>query len=243
MLPSRRLLPLTSAAIATVLGLHAVTLVSSLNAVRDLPGDSAQVLRAFRATASASVLSEARAASVDTPAPAADSQGKPLVDNAPQAKMATDPPPASPSAPPAAPAAAASDESQDLAVLKPHETDTDAGAAMAQREAAVAAAQARLSDRVNQLEALQTKLQALEGDLKARDTANWTGLVKLYEGMRPKDAATIFNSLDKPVLLGILDRMKPAKATPILASMDPDKARQVTSDLADMRTRAVTASN
>ena len=100
-----------------------------------------------------------------------------------------------------------------------------------------------MSDRVNQLEALQTKLQALEGELKARDAANWAGLVKLYEGMRPKDAATIFNSLDKPVLLGILDRMKPAKATPILASMDAEKARQVTSELADMRTRSVTASN
>jgi flagellar motility protein MotE (MotC chaperone) len=88
--------------------------------------------------------------------------------------------------------------------------------------------------------ALQAKLEALEAARKQRAEANWAGLVKMYEAMRPRDAASIFNDLDKDVLLQVLDRMKEAKAAAILAAMLPDKARQATADLAEMRTRATT---
>jgi flagellar motility protein MotE (MotC chaperone) len=54
--------------------------------------------------------------------------------------------------------------------------------------------------------------------------------------MKPKDAATIFNDLAMPVLLQVLDRMKDAKAAAIMAAMNPDKARDVTTELAQMRT-------
>ena len=43
-----------------------------------------------------------------------------------------------------------------------------------------------------------------------------------------------------PVLLQVVDRMKEAKAAAVLAAMQPDKARQVTAELAQMRTRANT---
>ena len=67
--------------------------------------------------------------------------------------------------------------------------------------------------------------------------------MKLYEGMRPRDAAAIFNALDKTVLLELLDRMKPGKASPVLASMEPEKARQITTDLAAKRTQSTTVVN
>jgi flagellar motility protein MotE (MotC chaperone) len=54
--------------------------------------------------------------------------------------------------------------------------------------------------------------------------------------MKPKDAATIFNDLSMPVLLQVVDRMKDAKAALILAAMNTDKARDVTAQLARMRT-------
>jgi flagellar motility protein MotE (MotC chaperone) len=103
---------------------------------------------------------------------------------------------------------------------------------LSQREAAAAAAEKRLVDRVAELLAIQSHLQALVNDYKEHDDAKWAGLVKLYEGMRPRDAAAIFNGLDKPVLLEILGRMKPAKAGPVIALMQPENARQVTADLA-----------
>lgn len=115
--------------------------------------------------------------------------------------------------------------------------------ALVEREALAEASERRLSDRVGELTVLQAKLQALETGLKERDEANWSGMVKVYEVMRPKDAASIFNALDKPVLIEIMDRMKPAKATPIIAAMDPEKARQLTADLAARRTRSTTATN
>ena len=39
-----------------------------------------------------------------------------------------------------------------------------------------------------------------------------------------------------PVLLQVLDRMKDAKAAAVMAAMNPDKARDVTAELAQMRT-------
>ena len=62
-------------------------------------------------------------------------------------------------------------------------------------------------------------------------------MVKLYEMMKPRDAATIFNDLEMPVLLQVVDRMKEAKAAPVLAAMQPDKARDLTAKLAEMRTQ------
>ena len=107
----------------------------------------------------------------------------------------------------------------------------------------MAAAEKRLSERLSELVGLQQRLQELESGLKTRDEANWAGLVKLYEGMKPHEAAAIFNSLDKPVLLEIIDRMKPAKASPVIAAMESERARQVTADLAVKRTKSTTAAN
>jgi flagellar motility protein MotE (MotC chaperone) len=39
------------------------------------------------------------------------------------------------------------------------------------------------------------------------------------------------------VLLAVVDRMKEARAAPVLAAMHPDKAREVTAELAQLRTR------
>ena len=87
---------------------------------------------------------------------------------------------------------------------------------------------------------MQTRLEAMDAARKEREEANWRGLVKLYESMKPREAAAIFNDLAMPVLLEVLDRMKEAKAAPVLAAMQPDKARQVTAELAQLRTRATT---
>jgi flagellar motility protein MotE (MotC chaperone) len=114
---------------------------------------------------------------------------------------------------------------------------------LADREATLAATDKHLTDRVAELQAIQTRLETLESERKVQEEANWAGLVKLYEGMRPRDAAVIFNALDKHVLLEILDRMKPAKAASVLALMDPEGARQITTDLAEKRTRSTTIAN
>jgi flagellar motility protein MotE (MotC chaperone) len=106
---------------------------------------------------------------------------------------------------------------------------------LAARESALGAVEKRLSARVAELADLQTRIEAMEKQRQTREELNWRGLVKLYETMKPKDAAQIFNDLDFAVLLPVLDRMKEAKASPIIAAMQPDRARQVTVELAKQR--------
>jgi flagellar motility protein MotE (MotC chaperone) len=110
-------------------------------------------------------------------------------------------------------------------------------ATLSARESMLAAAEQKLSERVAELQALQKKLETLEAARKQREDASWQGLVKLYEAMKPRDAATIFNDLEMPVLLQVVDRMKEAKAAPVLAAMQTDKARDLTAKLAQMRTQ------
>ena len=124
-----------------------------------------------------------------------------------------------------------------LLELRQRREELDArDAALAARESLLAAAGQKLSARVAELQALQKKLEALDAARKEREDASWQGLVKLYEAMKPRDAATIFNDLEMPVLLQVVDRMKEAKAAPVLAAMQPDKARDLTAQLAQMRT-------
>ena len=115
--------------------------------------------------------------------------------------------------------------------------------ALAEREGVLNAAEQRLNARVSQLAELQAKLEQLEAQRQQHNEANWAGLVKVYEAMRPRDAAAIFNDMDMPVLLQVVDRMKETKVAPVLAAMIPERARFVTSELAKQRTRALDLSS
>lgn len=166
----------------------------------------------------------------------------------PAAKPAAAPPAAPPaapaSAPPAPPALPPPDpgpspaERAILLDLRARRTAMEERAqALEAREALLAAAERRLTERVQQLTALQSRLEALDQTRRERDEANWRSLVKTYETMRPRDAAAIFNELEQPVLIQVLDRMKEAKVAPILAAMQPERARTATSELARWRSR------
>jgi flagellar motility protein MotE (MotC chaperone) len=125
-----------------------------------------------------------------------------------------------------------------LLELRERRQELDArDAALAARESLLAATEQKLAARVSELQALQKKLETLDTVRREREDASWQGLVKLYETMKPREAATIFNDLEMPVLLQVVDRMKEAKAAPVLAAMQPDKARDLTAKIAQMRTQ------
>jgi flagellar motility protein MotE (MotC chaperone) len=108
--------------------------------------------------------------------------------------------------------------------------------AMTTRESVLVATEKKLSTRVTELQTLQASLEHLDAAQKQKEDAGWQGLVKVYETMKPKEAAAIFNDLAMPVLLPVLDRMKDSKAAAVMAAMNPDKARDVTAELAQLRT-------
>jgi flagellar motility protein MotE (MotC chaperone) len=56
-------------------------------------------------------------------------------------------------------------------------------------------------------------------------------LVRIYESMKPPEAARIFSNLDMPVLLQVVRQMKPARSAAILAEMPPERAKEVTTAL------------
>ncbi|MGK7862232.1 MotE family protein [Falsiroseomonas sp. E2-1-a4] len=162
------------------------------------------------------------------------------------AARAADPAPATPATPPAAPAAEPSaEQAAERAVLESLRArraaiETREAQAVA-RETMVAAAERRLAQRVEELVALQRRLEALEADRAAREEAGLRGLVKLYEGMRPRDAAMIFNELEMPVLVQIMDQMREAKAAPVMGAMLPERARSLTAELARLRAARISA--
>lgn len=107
-----------------------------------------------------------------------------------------------------------------------------------EREAVVVAAERRLAERIAELERLQQRMEALDQAARQREDEGWRGLVKIYETMRPRDAARIFNELEMPVLIEVVERMRERNAAPILAGMNPDKAKALTAELAQRRARS-----
>ncbi len=147
--------------------------------------------------------------------------------------------PVEPSAPP--PPVISDEERQLLQDLRARRQELEARErTLTQREGVLSAAEQRLVARAGELAALQARLEQLEKARGQRDDANWAGLVKVYETMKPRDAAAIFNDMDMTVLLHVVDRMKEAKAAPVLAAMQPDRARLSTTQLAAQRTRSTT---
>ena len=79
---------------------------------------------------------------------------------------------------------------------------------------------------------MQSTLQDLLKQRSAAEEAQLQSLVKIYENMKPKAAAGVFEELDMDILLEVVGRMKERKVAPILAMMTPTKAKEVTFELA-----------
>jgi flagellar motility protein MotE (MotC chaperone) len=101
-----------------------------------------------------------------------------------------------------------------------------------QREALLQAAEQRINEKIAKLDEMKKAIDASFKKEDQQDDSKLLSLVKIYQTMKPKEAARIFEQLDLPVLLDVMERMKEAKTAPILAAMDPAKAKAVTLALA-----------
>jgi len=104
-----------------------------------------------------------------------------------------------------------------------------------EREVLLKAAEQRIDEKIVELERLQGTIEALLVKHDEQSETQIQSLVKIYESMKPKDAARIFEELDMDVLLEVVERMKERKTAPILAEMNPDRAKTVTLELAQRR--------
>ncbi|MGZ9109316.1 MAG: MotE family protein [Micavibrio sp.] len=103
------------------------------------------------------------------------------------------------------------------------------------REALLSAAERELDQKLRELTNLQTEIEASMKKRSAEEEARITSLVKIYEGMKPKDAASILNTMDLEVLLVIMTQMSERKSSPIMAEMNPDRARTLTIMMSQQR--------
>ena len=93
----------------------------------------------------------------------------------------------------------------------------------------------KLDQKIAQVKELENTVRGLLKQYDTKEDSKITSLVKMYENMKPKDAARIFDEMEMPVLLTLVNKMSERKAAPILASMSPTKAKELTVDLADDR--------
>ncbi len=99
---------------------------------------------------------------------------------------------------------------------------------IAVREALLSAAERELDQKLRELKTLSADIEESMQKISEEEEARINSLVKIYETMKPKDAASIFNTLDLDVLMAILTRMSERRASPIIAQMNPDRARTIT---------------
>jgi len=98
--------------------------------------------------------------------------------------------------------------------------------------ALLAAAEAKLDAKMKALTGLKGDIQGLLNQAKAGEDAEVLRMVKVYEGMKPKDAAARMTVLDDSVRLPIAAKMKERALSAMLAAMAPADAKKLTESLA-----------
>ncbi len=100
------------------------------------------------------------------------------------------------------------------------------------REQLLAAAEKRVNERIAELKALDGKVQAAVARLDTARSADLVALSNMYQRMKPKDAARVFETLDAAILLDIASGMKEPALASILGAMAPVEAKKLTEMLA-----------
>jgi flagellar motility protein MotE (MotC chaperone) len=152
----------------------------------------------------------------------------------PDAAAAGAPAPKAPGAPP--PLDRARLSASEIAVLHQlagrREALDQRARALDERGVLIETAAADLERQLAALRELRDQILALVETHDAEEEAELASLIKIYETMKPKAAAEIFDRLEMLVLIRVVEGMREAKAADVLARMDPVKARQVTTELA-----------
>jgi flagellar motility protein MotE (MotC chaperone) len=104
------------------------------------------------------------------------------------------------------------------------------------RENLLKAADRKLESRINELKDLEGKPGGSAGGAEAtaeqQQAQGLKNLVTMYETMKPKEAARVFDKLELSVLVPVVNAMNPRKMAEVLAAMSPEAASKLTVELA-----------
>jgi flagellar motility protein MotE (MotC chaperone) len=100
------------------------------------------------------------------------------------------------------------------------------------RESLLKSAEKRIESRVEELKATEARITTATGQKAETEAARMKGLITTYEGMKPKDAAQVFDRLEMSVLFEIASQIAPRKMSDILGLMTPEAAERLTVEMA-----------
>lgn len=104
------------------------------------------------------------------------------------------------------------------------------------RENLLKAAEKRLEAKVAELKDVEGRVNGAIGARDKVEAQRFKGIVSMYENMKPKEAARIFDRLDIKILVDVSTQMNPRKMSEILAQMTPEAAERLTVELANRAT-------
>jgi flagellar motility protein MotE (MotC chaperone) len=100
------------------------------------------------------------------------------------------------------------------------------------RESLLKATEKRVEARVEELKAIESRITTATQQKNEAEVARFKGIITMYEGMKPKDAAKVFDRLEMPVLFEIASQIAPRKMADILGLMAPEAAERLTVEMA-----------
>jgi len=101
-----------------------------------------------------------------------------------------------------------------------------------QRLAVMSAAESQIDAKIQKLREIQSTIESLIVKHDAQEKKKVDNLVRIYQSMKPKDAARIFEDMDMPILVRVISGMKQRTSAAILAKMSSGRANAVTAELA-----------
>src|SRR3954470_6803495 len=100
------------------------------------------------------------------------------------------------------------------------------------RESLLKAAEKQLETRINELRELESRANSAMQNKAENEAQRLKNLITMYDNMKPKDAAKIFDRLDMRVLIDVASQINPRRMSDIMAQMTPEAAERLTIELA-----------
>jgi len=111
------------------------------------------------------------------------------------------------------------------------------------RESLLKAAEKRLEAKVGELKDVEARINNAMGARDKAEADRFKSIVSMYENMKGKDAARIFDRLDLKILVDVATQINPRKMSEILALMTPESAERLTVELASRASSPSKAQN
>ena len=111
------------------------------------------------------------------------------------------------------------------------------------RENLLKATEQRVEQRIGELKELEARLSAVDEQRNDEDDERLKNVVTMYESMKPKDAARIFNKLDMSVVVDVASKMSARQMALVLAEMESEVAQRLTLELSAKPVQPVADAN